>query len=902
MRILDQISAKLFPDKHLIPRKRLFSLLLTRPSKQIVMLTAGAGYGKTSLLKSFFHQYPDLLGHWITLTKPILTFDQLMVLLPPYQNKKPSWVVIDQTELIQLNLNETIKMVSWIENLPHMMTIVLSGRKKPEGFPTSRWKIQGTGIIINKEMLAFTETETKLMLKEYLHANIPDNFIHYIFSLFDGWPAGLALFCNETPHLDFNYHFKCYVDSFYKNKDLVQYLSTEIVNKLPDHLFDFILNTSLFCKLEKEILQEYLTDTPVSDYLNELEHIPLFFSVHEAELKLTRLFRKFFYELAQNKLGSETIRERHREIALFYRKKFRFIEALSHALAANEDQLVIEFIEDMTERYEPREFLLILDGWLEQFSPALHLYRLSFFLFRCLPVSLSTSLLEHLENIAVYYKEKDLVAYTDVCHRLATINFYQGDLNKAIHYYKTSLEIAVSTDNEPMIALNSSLLAQMYRFTRKNEKSIRLSRQALAIAEQRGFKQVQMHALWNIAELLLDKGNLDVARRLAEQSLEVSRECDEASIIYPMCTISRYFRKSGDIKKALDWAGQALEYVRLFNIAGDMGWAKAEMSKCLRAGGQLKEAQQMLEESNQSFNGFQYMSCLVQKRLMSILYEQQKYDDARRLDKKLRDMIRKSGYTWIKGYEIVEIDKPPLLKIQLLGPLSIFINGEKKHIKRKASLRLLLLLASSGKRRWSSDELIGLLFPDETEEAAANQLYVALSVLRKFLEPDLIKGRSSTFIAYDGSHYFFKFDEADIDLERLYYLLDKSYSPHVFSETLSVYKGELLEEYLYEEWLIDKREEVRYQYLSTLDKWLADCEQNNKLRDAAKILETMIKLDSYEEKYYVRYIKILKDIGEVRKAQTIADKAIEVLKNEVGIDISNTIYTLLKDVYIVRSQ
>lgn len=899
---MDQLPARLYPDQHLIPRKRLFPLLLTRPSKRIVMLTAGAGYGKTSLLKSFFYQYPDLLGNWITLTEPVFTFDQLINLLPFCQNKKPSWIVIDQTEQIQFDSQETVKLVSWIEKLAHTKTLVLSGRKNPEGLPTSRWKVQGIGVTITKEMLAFTWKETEEMLKESLHTEMPGNFTRYIFTSFDGWPAGLALFCNEPPDVNSYYHFKCYVDSFYTNKDLVQYLSTEIVNKLPEHQLAFMLNISLFCKPDKELLQEYLTDTPVSDYLNDVEHLQLFFSENEGQLSLTRLFRKFFYDLAEKKIGSETIRARHCEIALFYRKKFRFIEALSHAFAANEDQLVIEFIRDMAERYEPKEFLLILDGWLEQFSPALHLYRLSFFLFRCLPVSLTALLTEQLENIAFYYKDKDLLAYTDVCHRLATIKFYQGDLNTAIHYYKASLEIAVSADNEPMIALNTSLLAQMYRFIRENDKSLSLSRQALAIAEMRGFKQVQMHALWNMAELLLDKGNLETARMLAEQSLEVSREYDEASIIYPMCTISRYFRKRGDVKNALDWAGRALENARLFNIAGDMGWAEAEIAMCLRAAGRLKEAQQMLEKSKKSFSGFQYMSCLVQKRLITILYDLQKFDDAKHLDKQLRNTIRRSGYTWIREYEILETERLPSLKIQLLGPLSIFINGEKTHIKRKSSLRLLLLLATGGKRRWSSGELIGLLFPDETEEAAANQLYVALSVLRKFLEPGLVKGRSSTFIPYDGSHYYFEFDKADIDLERLQYLLNKSYSPKVFSETVSVYKGELLKEYLYEEWLIDKREDIQNQYLSTLSKWLAECERNRKLQDAARILETMIKLDSYEEKYYVRYIKVLKNLGEVRKARIIADKAIEYLKNEMGIDISSKVDQLLKDICVVSSQ
>lgn len=893
------ITAKLSPDEYLIPRKRLFAQLLSRPSKKIVLLTAGAGYGKTSLIASFFQQYPELLSKWVTLTEPVSTFKQLMEVLLPYTDHKPCWIVLDQTEHLRLNSHETNQLSYWIEHLPSHTTLVLSGRKIPEDLPYSRWKVQGKGMAIHKDMLAFTCKETEELIKNIFKTQIPDYYIQYIFNAFEGWPAGLALFFNQLPHVNSCYHFKCYIDSFHTNKDFIQYLNTEIVNKLPDHLLAFMLKIGLFCQLDEELLQEYMPNIPVYDYLND-EHIQLFFSENKGQFQLTRLFRNFFYELAQKKLGADTLKTQHSKIALFCRQKFRFLEALSHSLAANEDQLVIELIRDMAERYEPKEFLRMLDGWLEQFSPALHLSRLSFFLFRCLPFSLTRSLIEPLEKIAFYYEDKDLPAYTDVCHRLATIHFYHGDINKAIHYYKISLKMAIKTENEPMIALNMSLLGQMYRFGRENDQSFSLTRQALAIAESRGYKQVQMHALWNMAELLMDKGKLKTAKRLAEQSLEVSRDFDEASIIYPMCTISRYFRKCGKVKDALHWAGRALEKARLFNIAGDKGWVKAEIAMCLKAAGKLKEAQQMLEKSEQCFSGFHYMSCLVQKRLVTILFDQKKFDKAISLDKKAGNTVRKMGYTWLKEHEIFEIEKSPSLNIQLLGPLSIYVNGIKTKIKRKSSLRLLLLLTTGGRRRWSSDELIGLLFPDATEEAAANQLYVALSVLRKILEPNLVKGRQSTFIPYDGSHYYFKFEKADIDLEHLKQLLNNSYSSGHLLQAHSLYKGDLLNEYIYEEWLNDKREAIRNQYLSTLNQWLEECMKSEKLSDAAKILETMIGLDPYEEKYYLKFVNILIEIGEMGKARKIADKAIKILNTEIGIDISDKLENILNNNQFIR--
>ncbi|TDW02762.1 tetratricopeptide repeat protein [Pseudobacillus badius] len=876
-------SMRMPQTESLMDRKQLFSLLLSRPHKKIATVVAGAGYGKTSLLTAFFHKYP-MLGGWVTLTQPVYTFDQLAGLLPSVTGKEPFWIVVDQSENLKLDEPETSRLVAWVEQLPFSVTLVLSGRKIPKKLPVSRWKVRGLAVAIDQKNLAFTLEETSQLLDTVYKINLTSQEVRHLLTVLEGWPAGLMLFNEAVTGANLDSGLKHFLNRFYLNEDVHQYVASEVMADLPADVQTFLLHASLFRELDEGLLSLYKPDWPIRDYIENIRHIQPFLLVDEpGRFRIHELFRRLFYQLAEREWGGEKVKHRHGELAILCRANYRFFEAILQALAAGNDRLVAGIMKDIAERYEPEEFLRLIDGWLEQLSPSLHLSRTSLLLFRCIPVELAKQLIAPLELIAHRYKNEVSPGYADLYHRLATIYFYQGELTKAVQLYEASLELSYKNEDEPMAALNTSLLAQMYRFMNDTEKAFVLSRRALAKAEAHGFKQVQMHALWNAAELLIEKGHLEKARRLAEQSIHVARECDESSIIYPLCTISSYFRAKGELEEALQWAHKALEQADGLGIRPDRGWASAAVALCYQELGNLREARRLMEEAARLFKGFRHHSCIIQKKLTLILSKQGHMEEAYALQKEVDSIARESSYTWLQKKE--KIDNKPLLSLQMLGPLSIRLGEEPIQIKRKSSLRLLLLLASGSKRRWSRDELIGRLFPEETEEAASNQFYVGLSTLRKLLEPDLKKGRNSRFIAYDGSHYYFRFEEVKIDVEELKQLLLYPYSPEVFAQASRLYKGDLLHEYLYEEWLEESRAMIRKQYLKALEKWAAQCQEEGKIKEAAEILEVMVALEPYEESFQMHYVRLLLKNGKLGKARKSADNAIMLMEKELGLSM-----------------
>ncbi|MFS0577391.1 BTAD domain-containing putative transcriptional regulator [Sporosarcina sp. 179-K 3D1 HS] len=871
-----QVATNALHGDQLLPRNQLFSLLSSRSSKHIFLLTAGAGYGKTSLLVSFFHEYPQQVC-WVNLSEPISDFASFQQLIPVGSIEQSSWIVVDQSENLLFDAEETGKFIAWIEQLPSVYSIILSGRKLPEDLPVSRWKVQRFASTIYKNELAYTVEEAEEVLRQFYQISLSRYEIEKLHADLEGWPAGFTLF-HESKMKGLSFAIEDTAS------DLYHYVTTEVNRNMPEDFQLFLMRISLFRTLQASFLQSYLPEIPIDEYIKEMERTHLLLSTKPGDaLQLHPLFRKYFYKLAEQRWGSETMRANHLKIAHLYKGQYQFFESLSQAFAAWDEEFITEIFVELLERYEPIEFLRLLDGWLEQLSPSLELSSMSLFLFRCIPVELASQLRKPLRSIAERYEEESAPVCADFFHRLANISFYQGELKQAVKDYEKSLHYSELNEIESLTALNMSMLAQTHRFMNDMETALVLCRRALAMSEIKGFKHSQMHALWTMAELLIEEGDLSKAKRFAEQAMNVSQEIDETSIVYPLCTMSRYHRKSGQMAEAFHWANQAIDQANRIGVQVDKGWALVESALCFHANGQFNEANQRIEEAAGFFRQFRHHLCVIRQKHVLILRDQGNIEESERLQGKIHQTASELGYSWL--LEELPISNTPKLCINLLGPLSIQLGDNKIQVKRRASLHLLLLLATNPGRRWSKNELIGALFPEEEEDAASNQLYVALSVLRKHLEPDLKSGRMSNYITYDGSHYYFHFEEVEMDTECLKRVLEQPYSYELLRKAITLYQGDLLTEYPHEEWLFESRLSLRESYLRALRQWAVQCRQNEKFEEAIEILEIVLKLEPLEEQIHLDYALLLHKTGKSGKAHKAIEWAVDLFKKELGINI-----------------
>ena len=115
------------------------------------------------------------------------------------------------------------------------------------------------------------------------------------------------------------------------------------------------------------------------------------------------------------------------------------------------------------------------------------------------------------------------------------------------------------------------------------------------------------------------------------------------------------------------------------------------------------------------------------------------------------------------------------LTISLLGHPRISLAGRPLDMRVRKELALLAFLAVEQQHRHSRDSVLGLLWPDVTEEAARNNLRVVLAGLRRLLGenggPFLLADRQHVQFLPDSNH--------DLDVHSLRRLLaDVRAHPH----------------------------------------------------------------------------------------------------------------------------
>jgi DNA-binding SARP family transcriptional activator len=112
------------------------------------------------------------------------------------------------------------------------------------------------------------------------------------------------------------------------------------------------------------------------------------------------------------------------------------------------------------------------------------------------------------------------------------------------------------------------------------------------------------------------------------------------------------------------------------------------------------------------------------------------------------------------------------LRIHLLGDLELWRNRQivpPANWPSRKTCQLFKILVTHRHRTVSSDELIEWLWPDLGLESAHNSLWVAVSHLRRLLEPEATGHGASCFILTEPSGY--RFDpsghcQIDVDARR----------------------------------------------------------------------------------------------------------------------------------------
>jgi DNA-binding SARP family transcriptional activator len=228
------------------------------------------------------------------------------------------------------------------------------------------------------------------------------------------------------------------------------------------------------------------------------------------------------------------------------------------------------------------------------------------------------------------------------------------------------------------------------------------------------------------------------------------------------------------------------------------------------------------------------------------------------------------------------------LKIYLLGPFRVVVDGrvvkERQWSRRKPAL-LIKLLALQPHNQLHREQTIELLWPDSDPESAANNLHKAIHLARHALEPELKSAAASHFVLTRGQQIVLSAPgKLYIDLEEFERQADaaiKLADLAACESAIGLYRGDLLNEDLYEDWAATRREQLRELYHRLLSKLSKIYESKGDHQQSIEPLRKLVAADRANEEAHRELMRLYALSGNRHQALRQYQQCVEALRMEL---------------------
>lgn len=221
-------------------------------------------------------------------------------------------------------------------------------------------------------------------------------------------------------------------------------------------------------------------------------------------------------------------------------------------------------------------------------------------------------------------------------------------------------------------------------------------------------------------------------------------------------------------------------------------------------------------------------------------------------------------------------DGMPCIEIQMFGKFTVQIKDRQIRSSEWKSSKALMILKYLAANRPSGfipkEVLIELLWPDQDASKTQKRFHVAMSALRKIVEPGLSSKAASAYIDRKKDLYrLCPGNQASIDTEQFAIALKEGTglsdkNPSMALKKLlaaeSLYKGPFLEENLYDDWCIQKREQSILDYIRLLKLIQSLYQANQDMDNAVIYAKKILAADAYDESTLRKLMSLLKKTGQ----------------------------------------
>jgi len=381
------LAAKLAPPAiraQLIERTALIEILSAEPSRKLTLLSAPAGWGKTTLLAQWASGADDRRRRgWVSLdasdndparfwTCAIAALrnaspgvaprafelikmgaDIRQVVLPTLLDELAAIdyqiaLILDDYHVVEnRTVHEQVGFV--VDRMPQTFQLVIATRSDPM-LPLARLRARGDLLELRAEQLRFQAGEAADLLDGVLGVTLTDAQVQLLFRRTEGWAAGLHLAgLSLTGRTD----AAAFIETFAgDNRHIVDFLMAEVLDGQPPDLRSFLLRTSVLGRLSGALCDAVLETSGSASVLEKIERENLFVVPLDMSRHWYR-YHQLFGELLRTELRRsepDLVADLHRRAATWFEAEGLVDEAERHLVAGGDMARSAELIAAAAER------------------------------------------------------------------------------------------------------------------------------------------------------------------------------------------------------------------------------------------------------------------------------------------------------------------------------------------------------------------------------------------------------------------------------------------------------------------------------------------------------------------------------------------------------------------------
>ena len=367
---------------HIVHRSELFEKLNTGLTRKLILISAPAGFGKTTLISDWIHQL-RIPAAWFSLDKgdndpveflsyiitgiqsihPEFGQSALRLLKSPGETGAVSiagllindminithdfLLVLDDFHLI--SNSEIVKLVAYLlEHIPGNLHVVISSRSDP-ALVMARLRSQHQLVEIRASDLCFSANDISILFNKKLKLGLSRDDVFTLESKTEGWIAGLQL---ASLSLQGREDISGFIRAFNgDNRYIMDYLIEEVLKIQTEDVKEFLISTSILEQFSAPLCNAYLKRKDSQLILDKLEKDNLFIFPLDAERHWYR-YHHLFADLLKQRLllnDTKTLEDLHNKACDLFEQNNMFDLAITHALEINNFEKAIQLLDKIVE-------------------------------------------------------------------------------------------------------------------------------------------------------------------------------------------------------------------------------------------------------------------------------------------------------------------------------------------------------------------------------------------------------------------------------------------------------------------------------------------------------------------------------------------------------------------------